>query len=139
MAANSRFAVAVHIMASLSVKDIEEWVSSSYLASSVNTNPVVIRRILSDLQKANLVETQPGKSGGARLSKSPDSISLLDVYKAVEGGSIFGFNVNEPNKQCSLSCKMKTILQPIFDSADSAVESELKKVKLSFLKERAEA
>lgn len=137
MAANSRFAVATHIMAGLAVKDPQDWINSTYLAHSVNTNPVVIRRILLDLQKAGLVETQAGKNGGARLAKDPEKISLHDIYSAVEDGTIFAFNANDPNKKCSLSCKMKSLLEPIFQSADKAVEKELKKTRLSQIKEQA--
>ena len=137
MAANSRFAVATHIMASLATKPSEDWISSSYLAGSVNTNPVVIRRILSDLQKAGLIETQSGKNGGARLAKEAKAITLHHVYAAVEDGSIFAFNANDPNLRCSLSCKMKSLLEPVFQSADKAVEKELKKFRLSQLKENA--
>lgn len=137
MAANSRFAVATHIMSSLAMAPSEEWISSSYLASSVNTNPVVIRRILSDLQKAGLIETQSGKNGGARLAKEASHINLHDIYSAVEDGSLFAFNANDPNHSCPLSCKMKSLLAPIFKSADQAVEKELKKFRLSQLKESA--
>ena len=132
MAANSKFAVATHVLLSLAVSP-EEKKSSDYLAGSVNTNPVVIRRILGELQKAGLVKTQLGKGGGAYLGKPAEKITLFEIYQALDDGGIFGFNVNKPNTHCPLSCKMKSILEPIFSSAESAVSSELKKQKLSDL------
>ena len=59
-------------------------VCSDALAGSVNTNPVVIRRLLSQLRKAGLVTTQKGSCGGATLCASPEEISLDAVYRAVE-------------------------------------------------------
>jgi Rrf2 family transcriptional regulator, iron-sulfur cluster assembly transcription factor len=44
-------------------------------------------QVLSDLQRASLVEAMPGRSGGYRLAKDPATISLLDVIEAVEGDS----------------------------------------------------
>ena len=132
MAANSKFAVATHVMLSLAVHP-EERKSSEYLAGSVNTNPVVIRRILGELQKAGLVQCQLGKAGGAQLAKPAEKITLLQIYGALEDGDLFAFNANEPNKRCSLSCKMKSILEPIFQSAEEALAAQLKKIKLSDL------
>jgi len=131
MAANSRFAMATHIMTALAVE--QDKLNSTYLAQSLNTNPVVVRRILSELQKAGLLETAPGRSGGARLAKRPGSISLYDVYKAVDEGNLFAYNPNDPNKKCALSCKMKSVLLPIFNAAGDALGEKLKRIKLSDL------
>jgi Rrf2 family protein len=136
MAANSRFAMATHIMTALAVE--QDKLNSSYLAASLNTNPVVVRRILSELQKAGLLETEAGRSGGARLAKKPNLISLYQVYAAVEDGPLFAYNPNDPNKQCSLSCKMKSVLSPVFDAANEAMTSKLKKIKLSDLVEEVD-
>lgn len=130
MAANSRFAMATHIMASLALKG-EETVSSSYLADSLNTNPVVVRRILGDLQKAGLLETQAGRTGGAVLARKPESITLFDVYAAVDEGELFAYNPNDPNKKCAISCEMNSVLEPIFKSANRALSESLKNIRLS--------
>ncbi|HVK60962.1 MAG TPA: Rrf2 family transcriptional regulator [Bdellovibrionales bacterium] len=130
--------MATHIMMAIALKKEEELVSSSYLAESLNTNPVVVRRILSELQKAGLLETHAGRGGGARLGKQPRAISLHDVYAAVDEGDLFAYNPNDPNKTCSLSCEMKSVLEPIFCSAAKALASDLKSVKLSDLVERVD-
>ena len=95
----------------------------------------MVRRILSELQKAGLLETEAGRTGGARLSRKASAITLFDVYAAVDEGKVFAYNPNDPNKKCSLSCKMKSVLSPIFDSASVALEEKLKKIKLSDLVE----
>lgn len=130
MAANSRFAVATHILAAVASKGGES-VSSAYLGSSVNTNPVIIRRILGDLQKAGLVETFSGKTGGARMAKKASQISLYDVFVAVDGGDLFAYNPNSPNRECPMSCQMKSVLEPIFESAEAALAKDLKRVSIA--------
>ena len=131
MAANSRFAMATHILTALAVED--DKLSSTYLADSLNTNPVVVRRILSELAKAGLLETEAGRAGGARLAKKPEAISLYDVYAAVDDGELFAYNPNDHNKKCALSCKMKSVLSPVFDAACDALAEKLKKIRLSEL------
>lgn len=138
MAANSRFAVATHIMAGLSLQE-NKLFSSTSLAVSVNTNPVVVRRILGDLQRAGLVETVAGKAGGSRLARSPNAINLSDIFAAVEAGELFAFNSSAPNRHCALSCEMKTILEPVFRNACRALSRELEKVPLSAISKRAKA
>lgn len=137
MAANSRFAMATHIMTALAVQD--EKLNSTYLADSMNTNPVVVRRILSELQKAGLLQTEAGRSGGARLAKRASAITLYDVYSAVDEGDLFAYNPNDPNKKCALSCKMKSVLLPVFTAANDALAEKLKKIKLSDLVEEVDS
>lgn len=128
--------MATHIMTALAVKD--EKLNSGYLADSLNTNPVVVRRILSELQKAGLLMTESGRSGGARLARNAKTISLYEVYAAVDEGELFAYNPNDPNKKCSLSCKMKAVLMPVFEAANDALADKLRKIKLSDLVEECD-
>lgn len=78
---DTRLAVATHILAVLSFAG-EDFRTSDLLARSVNTNPVVVRRLLGQLRKAGLIEIRRG-AGGSRLNRRPENITLLDVYRAV--------------------------------------------------------
>ncbi len=62
----------------------EEPLKSEQVAESVNTNPVVIRRMLMELAEAGLVVSQTGSLGGSRLANDPAKTTLLDVYQALE-------------------------------------------------------
>ena len=132
MAANSQFAMATHIMTAIAAEE-GDLVSSAYLAGSLNTNPVVVRRILLKLQKANLITSEHGRNGGARLASSPQKITLADIYKAVDDDLIFAYNPNDPNKKCPMSCVMKSVLQPVFNKATQALNQHLNETKLSDL------
>jgi Rrf2 family protein len=130
MSGNSRFPVAVHVLTALAYRDGES-LSSTRLAESVRTNPVVIRRLLIRLGKAGLVEAQVGKSGGVRLARRPESITLLHVFRAVEGGSPFVLPDKPENKACEVSCAMRTLLSSVLAETDRAISKSLGKVRLS--------
>ena len=95
------------------------------MAGSVNSNPVVIRRILSMLNKAGMITTQRGVEGGATLRHEPEQISLLDVYRVTEQGRIFVLHRQEPNPLCPCGRTIKPILTKTFQQAESAMEAVL--------------
>jgi Rrf2 family protein len=138
MAANSRFAVAVHVLTALAYRGArgEAWTSSEKLAESVRTNPVVVRRAVTALARAGLVEAQPGRGGGARLARRPAEVPLAAVYRAVAGGSaaadgVLAPNPNPPNRRCPVSCAVPRALAPVFAAVDDAVEQALGRTTLA--------
>ena len=132
MVTSSRFAVATHVLLALSLHRGER-LSSAALASTVNTNPVVIRRLLGALQRAGLVATTAGKTGGTELSREPSAITLRDVYEAVNEGELFALSPSPPNRRCPLSCSMKRVLSPVFSSAEAALAERLQGTTLAEL------
>ena len=105
MATNTNFAVAVHAMAVLAYRG--ELTSSDLIASSINTNPVVVRRVMAKLVKAGLATSTAGKHGGFLLARSPKSVKLVDVLRAVDDAAVFRIHDNEANPNCPVSCTMK--------------------------------
>jgi Rrf2 family protein len=128
--ASSRFSIAVHTLALLAYKD-DQPVKSEYIACSVNTNAVVIRRILSDLSTAGVVVSQAGAAGGSRLAKTPEEITLIEVYKAVEGGEIFALHRNAPDEKCDIGRSIQEVLSAVQEHLDKAVEESLGKISLA--------
>lgn len=124
MVTSSRFAVAVHIL-TLLAQGRGEPVTSEYIAGSVNTNPSLIRRLLLALQKAGLTTSQLGTGGGALLARPADGITLLDVYRAVEEGEVFGMHREQPNPECPVGRNIQGELQTRFDAATRQMEGEL--------------
>ena len=136
MPANSRFAVATHVLTSLALvaeDDPDARLTSEDLAASVNTSPVVVRRLIGRLQAAGLVVAQTGRGGGTALARPAAKISLLDIQRAVDEPVLFGLNPNQPNPQCDVSCRMKDVLGPVFADAERAAAARLAKVRLSTL------
>src|SRR5262249_59903685 len=96
MQTSSRFAVAVHILALMAAAE-DEPIKSDQMAGSVNTNPVVIRRILCSLSRAELVISQTGAAGGSKLAREAGQISPLAGYPAGEEGGGFSLRRHTPN------------------------------------------
>src|SRR5258706_1982220 len=138
MTSNSRFAVSVHVLAYLAFRKGLA-VPSAEIASSVDTNPVVIRRLLSALVKARLVNTQKGATGGFSLASTPGNISLLAVYRAVEPNPSHGLNHFAPNHRCPVGAKIASILQGIFFKAQAGMEAELSQVTVGQVEQQLHA
>src|SRR5882672_1428214 len=130
MRTSCRFAMAVHVLAVLAYKEGDR-ITSALLASSVNTNPVIIRRLLLALQRAKLVETCKGAGAGSRLSRSPRRINLADVYLAVESAEPFANPARRPNSACPVGHCIREALDKVFASAQNALERDLEKTSLA--------
>ncbi|MDE6504604.1 MAG: Rrf2 family transcriptional regulator [Clostridia bacterium] len=126
MKITSRFTVAVHTMLAIHTFGKDLKTTSEFIASSVNVNPVVIRRILSSLKNAGLIEVKAG-SGGARIIKPLEDITLLDVYRAVDcvEDGLFHFHEN-PNPNCPVGKNIHAVLDESLAAAQSALENSLK-------------
>ncbi len=124
MAANSQFSIAVHVLAVLA-KYGDERVKSDILAESVNTNAVVIRRLLCSLNQANLVVSQTGGGGGTMLAKKPPTISLLEIYRAVSPVEIFALHRQKPNPNCPVGKNIEAVLSRLQAEIGEVVEEKL--------------
>lgn len=130
MKPNTRFSMAVHVMTALAY--LREKTSSELLSQSVNTNPVVIRRLLGDLNRAGLIRADRGKQGGFTLARDAREISLLDIYRAVNGDEgLVGLHDNPENRTCAVSCKVRGVLSKHLHRAQNVYERELDKVLLA--------
>jgi len=129
---NSRFAVAIHVLTLLGSSEGEP-LTSEFMAGSVNTNQVVIRRVLAKLRDANLVRSHPGPGGGWRLARSARGITLRDVYRAVEEEGVFAMHASEPNPRCPVGASIQQLLAGRFDDAQLAMEAALQRTRISDL------
>src|SRR4029434_11238665 len=127
MSSNSRSVVAAHVL-TLMAWSGEEPLKSEQVAESVNTNPVVIRRILLELAEAGLVVSQTGSLGGSRLANDPAKTTLLDVYRALEHGGVFSLHRTPPSRDCPVGVNIETVLGDVLLEVDSAVERVLQNI-----------
>nr|WP_217704946.1 Rrf2 family transcriptional regulator [Victivallis sp. Marseille-Q1083] len=121
---STRFSVGVHILALLVVcKDYQ--CTSEFIAGSVNTNPVVIRRLIGRLKKAGLVRVSAGVAGAA-LAKKPEEITLLDIYRAVGAADSTLFDIHgDTNLHCPVGAHIQSALDGSIRDAQNAMELEL--------------
>ena len=122
--------MAVHVMTALAYLDKKT--SSELLSETVNTNPVVIRRLLGELNRAGLIRAVRGKQGGFMLARDAKGISLLDIYRAVNGDEgLVSLHDNPQNRACAVSCKVRGVLSKHLSKAQGVFEHELGKVILA--------
>ena len=126
---NTQFSIAVHVLAAIAHH--EGVFTSEILAGSVNANPVFVKRILVKLSKAKLLTATVGKSGGYGLARSPKSISLLDIYSAVNPPDAFAIHAYPKTKECVVSCNIKEIMSEVLVGTQEAVRRELRQTTLA--------
>ena len=133
MQISSRFTIATHMLIIIALRGKESKVTSDFLAASVGVNPVIIRKTLSQLKKAELISVARG-TGGAEIIKDLEDISLLDVYQAVEclgkKGQLFSFHDN-PNPACPVGANIHGVLDEKLDKIQEAMEEELSQTSLA--------
>ncbi|ASR47427.1 Rrf2 family transcriptional regulator [Paenibacillus kribbensis] len=130
MSVSSRFYIGIHILSLLEINK-EGNNSSEMIADSVNTHPVMIRKIMGMLKKSGLVNVTHGKAG-AKLARNLSEITLFDVYKAVNAvNDNTLFNIQEkPNPDCPVGKNLQVTIEPIFSLAQRALEKVLEQVTL---------
>ncbi|WP_080778126.1 Rrf2 family transcriptional regulator [Chryseobacterium phocaeense] len=117
---NTRFATAIHIM-TLLAKSPQEWLTSEWMAGSININPVMVRKELSVLREAGLIISRQGKEGGSQLARSADEITISEIYKAVKNTEVLGKKNNNPNPACSVGKEINDHLNHLFEETDQLV------------------
>lgn len=128
MQISSRFTIAIHILTCVEVFGEEYKITSDFLASSIRVNPVIIRKILSQLRNAGLIEVARG-TGGTKITRPAGEITLYDVYEAVdllEEGTLFHFHEN-PNPVCPVGRNIHKALDEKLECIQTAMEDEMKR------------
>ena len=122
---SSKLSVGVHILALLACRRGEP-LTSEFIACSVHTNPVVIRRLLGVFRAAGYVESKNGVGGGWALVADPKDITLLNVLETLEPrNAIFGLHRFDPNPACFVSCNIQGILTDIYADVRQAIADRL--------------
>lgn len=138
MNVSTRFTIALHILTLLASRR-EEPLTSEFIAGSVNTNPVVIRRLLGLLRQSGFVSSQPGNGGGWQLVLEPERITLLDVRTAVNEGSPFTMHSQPPNQACPVGRNIQAALTQVYERAEHAMDAELARTTVRALVQSVQA
>jgi Rrf2 family protein len=125
-----QFTVAAHIMAVLGFQDGKE-IASATLAKSVKADPTFVRKSLSKLSKAGLVITTRGKNGASTLTRSPNRITLLDIYRASAAPPTFAIHNYPVEKRCPISCNIKGCMSSVLKKAQNSFENTLDQISLA--------
>ncbi|MDA2807915.1 Rrf2 family transcriptional regulator [Nocardiopsis suaedae] len=132
---SSRSAVAIHALAMLANRR-EGSLTSAEIADSLESNPVMVRRVLGRLRDADLVWSTEGRGGGWSLARPPRNITLYDAYVAVEEGRIFSRHTRPPSGACEVGRNIGDLLDAEFQSAERALEERLDRTTVADLLQR---
>lgn len=103
----------VHVMVLIAINQ-EKSLSSASIAESVHTNPGFVRQLMLKLKKAGLMTSVAGHARPS-LSKPADQITLLDIYKAVEGDKPLLHLDTHTNPDCGVGINIQLSLQGFYN------------------------
>lgn len=130
---DTRFSVSIQIMMTLAWHK-DELLNSEMLAGVLKTNATFIRKLVSNLVAAGLVESFRGKGGGIKIGKSPDKITLKEIYIASTEEKTLITCHNKPTiKACAVSCSVQEILGDVIEGIETSTKSYLSKKTLQDL------
>jgi Rrf2 family protein len=133
----SRFTMALHALGMIAVEGERSGgkpTTSQALARSINTHPVVVRRVLADLRRAGLVQTRRGVGGGVLLARPAARISLQAVWEALaDREELFGRHPSGPSPHCPVGLCMADYLEELYGEAEAALKASLGTVTLAQL------
>jgi len=127
-----RMPVAVQVLLCIAEFDGVFKTTSTFLASSVNVNPVIIRKVLGQLKTAGLVEVAAGV-GGAKLLKSPQNITLQEVFQAVEEDEDLFHIQDNPNSKCPVGRNIQQVLGKRLAAVKADMLADLAQITLADL------
>lgn len=124
-----RLSDAIHILTYIGASDIvEDDLSSRAIAGSINSNPSLVRRLMSALKNAGIINSEPGRAA-VSLSRETNQITLFDVYKAIEEPDLFHVD-EETNQKCPIGANIQSALHKAYDEIQQQAEKEMQQITL---------
>lgn len=117
----------------LHMAEVDQPMTSEALASMMQTNPVVIRRVLAGLREYGFVRSGKGHGGGWSLAISLDKLSLFDVYQALGSPSILALEHRTETPGCLVEEAVNKALGKAFADAEAMLMTRFKDVTLAQL------
>ncbi|MBN9220243.1 MAG: Rrf2 family transcriptional regulator [Mesorhizobium sp.] len=108
-------------------------ITSQTLARAMQTNPVVLRRIMAGLRDAGYVGSEKGHGGGWTLTRDPADITLRDIYAALGSPALFALGNRSANPQCLVEQAVNASLDKALEEAEQRLLARLGEVTLAML------
>lgn len=114
---------AIHILVYIDIIP-DENISSTDIAESIEANASVVRKLMANLKKAGLLDSQVG-AAHPKLAKPADTITLLDVFKAVETNHELLHVDPRTNMDCPVGANIQQTLNSAYERVQKAAENEM--------------
>ncbi|MEF3303036.1 RrF2 family transcriptional regulator [Paenibacillus sp. GYB003] len=133
---NSEFTIAVHSLVYLAYRP-DRMATSDTIARNVNTHPSRLRKVMSCLRKQGFVSTKEGTGGGFILVRSPETVTLAELYVATSIGSLKPtWCSGSSDESCMIACHMSEVMDDIFGEAEQQLLHHLRRMTISDVLER---
>lgn len=131
MRRDSRLSGVLHVLLHMAQKDGP--VTSEVMAKSMDTNPVVIRRIMAGLRDAGYLRAEKGHGGGWTLSCDLAKVTLRDIYRALGDPPLFAIGNRTENPECLVEKSVNAALGKSLEDAEQILLARLGEVTLASL------
>jgi DNA-binding IscR family transcriptional regulator len=131
MRRDSRLSGVLHVL--LHMAEAGGPVTSETMAKAMQTNPVVIRRIMAGLRDAGFVRSEKGHGGGWTIARDLGSITLRDVYAALGSPELFALGNRTEAPGCLVEQAVNAALDDAFRDAEALLLDRFGAVVLSEL------
>ena len=126
---SGKFAISIHIL-TLLAKFPDDYLSSEFIASSINLNPVLVRKEIANLKKNQIVMSKEGKNGGTKLNVSPSKVTLKQIFESTFEEISLGYSKNEPNPKCPVGREINQNLSTLYTKLNDSVMKQLESTTL---------
>lgn len=131
MKKDSRLSGVLHVL--LHMAEHQEPMTSEVLAKAMDTNPVVIRRIMAGLREQGYVHSEKGHGGGWTLACDLAAITLRDIYAALGEPSLLAIGSRNEAPACLVEQAVNAALDKTFEEAEALLLARLGEVTLAML------
>ncbi|TFF21917.1 Rrf2 family transcriptional regulator [Jiella endophytica] len=121
----------LHVL--LHMAEVDGPVTSETLARMMQTNPVVIRRVMAGLKAAGTVRSDKGHGGGWTLARDLASLTLLDIYHGIGSPPLFAIGNRREAPECAVEQAVNEALDASLDEAEALLLASFGTVTLATL------
>ena len=129
MKRNSRLSLALHTLSHMAGEPGRVRTSAD-IADHAGTNAVVVRRVLGKLRDAGLLRSEKGHAGGWQLAKAADSITLADVYLALDERLVAGSGGDTEPSQCNVETGLQSRFAEVLEDIEESLVERLRETKI---------
>ena len=126
---STKLSDAVHVLVLIALNPLGD-LTSTTIAESIQTNPGFVRQLMMAMRKAGIISSVTGHARPS-LTREPKEITMLDIYRAVEGEKPLLHLDTHTNPECGVGMNIQYALRDFYDEVQTAAEHKMKKISLA--------
>lgn len=131
MPTDSRLSRMLHVL--IHMDHIGAPVTSETISQMLDTNPVVVRRTMAALKTAGYLDSAKGHGGGWTLARPLDTVTLLDIHRALGSPRVFAIGLADETPSCLVEQAVNAALEEAMAAAERRLLNRFGEVTLGAL------